>query len=279
MRKIDKTLLISEIKKLVFECAFNIDHKIIHSLEKAKSNEISPLGKNTLSKIIGNDFLAKTKTIPICQDTGVTVVFLEIGIGICFDFDLNEIINQAVKEAYQEFYLRKSIVKHPLERTNTLTNTPCIIHTKIVNSNHLKITLTIKGAGSENMSKLKMLSPADGKIGVINFILETIKSSGGNACPPMIVGVGLGGNFEQAALLSKEALLRDIDEKASNPIDSNLEKEIYEQANKLGIGPMGLGGKNTVLAVKVNSFPCHIASLPVAVNIQCHASRTKSIIL
>ena len=230
-------------------------------------------------KIIENDILARKKTIPICQDTGVTVVFLEIGMGICFDYDLTETINQAVKEAYEEFYLRKSIVKHPLDRINTLTNTPCIIHTKIVNSKNLKITLTIKGAGSENMSKLKMLSPADGDIGVVNFVLETIEASGGNACPPMIVGVGLGGNFEQAALLSKEALLRDIDDESSNPIDNNLEKKIFEKANKLGIGPMGLGGKSTVLAVKINSFPCHIASLPVAVNIQCHASRTKSIIL
>ncbi|MDD3382735.1 MAG: fumarate hydratase [Bacilli bacterium] len=279
MKKIDKNLMIQEIKKLSYECAFNIDTKILDYLEKAKNTEVSPIGFRTLTKIIENDVLAKEKSIPICQDTGISIIFLEIGNGIIFDFDLEESINFAIKEAYIEYYLRKSVVKHPLDRINTLTNTPCIIHTKFVNSNTFKITLTIKGAGSENMSKLKMLTPADGKNGVINFVLETIEASGGNACPPIIVGVGLGGNFEKAALLSKEALLRDIDDRSSNPIDYELENEIFEKANKLGIGPMGFGGKNTVLAVKVNSFPCHIASLPVAVNIQCHASRTKSVIL
>jgi len=279
MKKIDKNLMIQEIKKLCYECAFNIDTKILDYLEKAKNTEVSPIGFRTLTKIIENDVLAKEKSIPICQDTGISIIFLEIGNGIIFDFDLEESINFAIKEAYIEYYLRKSVVKHPLDRINTLTNTPCIIHTKFVNSNTFKITLTIKGAGSENMSKLKMLTPADGKNGVINFVLETIEASGGNACPPIIVGVGLGGNFEKAALLSKEALLRDIDDRSSNPIDYELENEIFEKANKLGIGPMGFGGKNTVLAVKVNSFPCHIASLPVAVNIQCHASRTKSVIL
>lgn len=279
MKKIDENNFIKKIKNLCFECAFNIDKDTLNCLVEAKKTEISPIGINVLTKIIENDVLAREKNIPICQDTGIAIVFLEIGNKVCFDFDIEKTINLAISEAYEEFFLRKSVVRHPLDRVNTLSNTPCIIHTKINDSENLKLTLTLKGAGSENMSKLKMLTPAEGRNGVIKFVLDCISESGGNACPPLIIGVGLGGNFEKSALLSKEALLRNIKDTAINPIDEKLEIEILEKANKLGIGPMGFGGKNTVLAVKVNSYPCHIASLPVAVNIQCHASRTRSILL
>ena len=211
----------------------------------------------------------------MCQDTGITIVFVEIGNEVYIDGDLNKAINDGVALGYTEGYLRKSVVKSPLNRVNTKDNTPAIIHIKFTVGDKLKITVCPKGAGSENMSKVKMLIPADGINGIKNFVKDTIIEAGGRACPPLVVGVGIGGNLEKSALLAKEALTRDIDDEATDLDALKLEKELLKEINELNIGPMGLGGKTTALAVKVNLYPCHIASLPVAVNIQCHASRHK----
>lgn len=212
----------------------------------------------------------------MCQDTGMVVVFLEIGSEVFFKGDLEAAINKGVKAAYEEGYLRKSVVNHPLERINTKDNTPAIIHTKIVSGEKVKISLAPKGAGSENVSFVKILTPAEGVEGIKKTVLDAIINAGGKPCPPIIVGIGIGGNLEKAALLAKEAILRDIDDEAKHPLDRQLEKELLYEINQTGIGPMGFGGTVTALAVKVNSYPCHIASLPVAVNIQCHAARHKS---
>lgn len=241
--------------------------------------EINPLGKIVLKKIIDNDLIARNNNEPMCQDTGVTVVFLEIGNDVHFDGDIYEAINKGVSKAYIDGYLRKSVVRHPLDRVNTKDNTPAIIHTKLVVGDKVKITIAPKGGGSENVSLVKMLIPADGVKGIKDLVLNTVKEAGGKPCPPIIVGIGLGGNLEKSALLAKEALLRDIDDINPDPILCSLENDLLSSINNLGIGPMGFGGSTTCLAVKINSYPCHIASLPVAINIQCHASRHKTITL
>ena len=215
----------------------------------------------------------------MCQDTGITVVFVELGYDVHINGDLYDAINKGISIGYTEGYLRKSVVKSPLNRINTKDNTPGIIHVKMVKGDNLKITICPKGAGSENMSKVKMLTPADGINGIKKFVLDTVKEAGGRPCPPLIVGVGIGGDIEKAALIAKEALLRPIDDESDDLDAKKLEKELLEELNKLNVGPMGLGGKTTALACKVNLYPCHIASLPVAVNIQCHASRHKVVIL
>lgn len=202
-------------------------------------------------------------------------MFLEVGYDVHFDGDIYEAINEGVANAYTKGYLRKSVVKHPLDRVNTKNNTPAIIHTKLIPGDKIKIHLAPKGGGSENMSVVKMLIPADGVEGIKKLVLETVFNGGGKPCPPIIVGIGIGGNLEKSALLAKEALMRDIDDINDDEIVSNLEKELLTEINKLGVGPMGFGGKVTCLAVKINTYPCHIASLPVAINIQCHAARHK----
>jgi fumarate hydratase subunit alpha len=202
-----------------------------------------------------------------------------MGSEVWFVGDLEEAVNEGVKEAYVNHYLRKSMVKHPFNRVNTNDNTPAILHTKIVPGNKIKISVAPKGAGSENMSLVKMLTPSDGVEGVKNLVLKTIFESGGKPCPPLVVGIGIGGNLEKSALLAKEAVMRDISDESVDPINRGLEKEWLDEINKLGVGPMGFGGTVTALAVKINTYPCHVASLPVAINIQCHAARHKSIVL
>lgn len=216
----------------------------------------------------------------MCQDTGVAVVFLEIGTKVQIDGDIYKAINQGVAKGYTEGYLRKSIVKHPLDRVNTQDNTPAIIHTKLIpDSDKVKIIIAPKGGGSENMSFLKMLKPADGIQGIKDFVLESILKAGANPCPPIVVGVGIGGNFERCAELAKEALLRELNDKSEDSISRKLEEELLELINSTNVGPQGLGGITTALAVKVNVAPCHIACLPVAININCHAARHKEVIL
>ena len=216
----------------------------------------------------------------MCQDTGMAVIFVEIGTEVYIPGDIYEAIQEGVRRGYTNGYLRKSMVKHPLDRVNTKDNTPAIIHTKMIaGSDQVKIILAPKGGGSENMSLVKMLKPADGIEGVKKLVLELISNAGGNPCPPITVGVGIGGSFEKAALLAKEALLRDTNDRSSDLIAASLEEELLEKINKLGIGPLGLGGKTTALAVKVNVFPCHIACLPVAINLNCHAVRHQEVIL
>lgn len=274
MRIIDTKTITDEVKRLSIEAATIIGEDVLNCIKKAHDKE-NGLAKSILNQIIENDELAIKEDIPMCQDTGITIVFVEIGNEISINGDLYKAINDGIKLGYTEGYLRKSVVKSPLNRINTNDNTPAIIHTKYVVGDKLKITVCPKGAGSENMSKVKMLVPADGIKGIKEFVLDTIISAGGRACPPLIVGIGIGGNLEKCALLAKEALLRDINDESSDSDASKLEKELLAEINNTNIGPMGLGGKTTALAVKVNLYPCHIASLPVAVNIQCHASRHK----
>lgn len=279
MREINLNLIKDAVKLLFVDAAENVNDDLLASLNKALLDEKSTLGKNVLQQIIDNDLLAKEKHVPMCQDTGVSVVFIEMGSEVCFEGDLEAAVNEGVREAYVNHYLRKSIVKHPFNRVNTNDNTPAILHTKIVPGRRIKISVAPKGAGSENMSLVKMLTPSDGVEGVKNLVLKTIFESGGKPCPPLVVGIGIGGNLEKSALLAKEAVMRDISDESTDPINRRLEKEWLDEINKLGVGPMGFGGTITALAVKINTYPCHVASLPVAINIQCHAARHKSIVL
>ena len=276
MREIKVKDLSLKIEEMLLDACENIPNNILDALRKAVKDEESPLGKEVITKIIENDELARNKHLPICQDTGVVVCFLEVGYDVHFDGDVYEAINEGVANAYTKGYLRKSVVKHPLDRVNTKNNTPAITHIKLVPGDKVKIHVAPKGGGSENMSLVKMLIPADGVEGIKKLVLDTVFNGGGKPCPPIIVGLGIGGNLEKSALLAKEALMREIDDVNDDPILANLEKELLDEINKLGVGPMGFGGKVTCLAVKINAYPCHIASLPVAINIQCHASRHKS---
>lgn len=273
MRVIECQKITNAVKEMCISSNYNVDESLLKKLQKASIEEESKLGKSIINEIIENDIYAKKNMQPMCQDTGIVVVFLEIGYDVKFDGDIYDAINKGISEGYNLGYLRKSVVRHPIDRVNTNDNTPAIIHTKLVAGDKLKIKISPKGAGSENMSKIAMLKPADGINGVKDFVLDTIFNAKGNPCPPIIVGIGIGGNFEKSALLAKEALLRDLDDESSDPISNKLENELLDEINRLGIGPMGLGGTQTALAVKVNTYPCHIASLPVAVNIQCHAHR------
>lgn len=278
MKTIEPELITKEVSRLCIEAANIIDDEILKVLRRAKDNE-NPLGCEILSQIIENDELARIENVPMCQDTGIVICFVEIGNEVIINGDIYDAINKGVKIGYTEGYLRKSVVGSPLNRVNTKDNTPAIVHIKHVMGNNLKITICPKGAGSENMSKVKMLTPSDGIKGIKDFVLDTIKSAGGRPCPPLIVGIGIGGDLEKCALLAKESLLRPIDDESDDIDARNLERELFDEINKLNVGPMGLGGKNTALAVKINTYPCHIASLPVAVNIQCHASRHKVVVL
>ncbi len=243
-------------------------------LKQATEEEKSPLGRKILNQLQENLQIADQEMIPICQDTGMAVVFLEIGQDVHFvDGDLTEAVNEGIRRGYVDGYLRKSVVGDPIERVNTKDNTPAVIHTSIVKGDQVKITLAPKGFGSENMSRVFMLKPADGIEGVKDAILTAVKDAGPNACPPMVVGVGIGGTFEKCALMAKQALTRNLDEKPETPWVRELEEEMLYKINCLGIGPGGLGGSTTALAVNINTYPTHIAGLPVAVNICCHVNR------
>jgi len=279
MYKIERNSIIENVKRMLLESVKTLDKEVIDAFQSSRDKEENPLAKSILNKIIENHEISNSKNIPLCQDTGIVVVFLEIGRELHFDYDLDEAINVGVRQAYVDGYLRKSIVKHPLNRINTLDNTPAVIHHDFIPGNKIIIHIAPKGGGSENMSALKMLSPSEGKEGIINFILKTIKEAGGRPCPPLIVGVGIGGNFEKVAILAKKAIFRHLDDVTINPYDKELEIELMEKINKLDVGPMGLGGITTCIGVKVNSFPCHIASLPVAVNLQCHSARKSEVTL
>ncbi|MDF2699088.1 MAG: fumarate hydratase [Haloplasmataceae bacterium] len=279
MNIINRHILIETVERLCIEANYQIEQDVLDALNESQNKELSPIGQDVLSQIIQNDIIAINDSKPMCQDTGIVVVFLEIGNLISLNFDIYDAVNEGVRNAYQNGYLRKSVVKHPFNRENTKDNTPAIIHIKLTMGDNLKITVAPKGAGSENMSLVKMLTPAEGYEGVKKLVLNTIFNAKGKPCPPIILGLGIGGNLEKAALLAKEALMRPIKDKSEDEIARKLEDELLDEINRLGIGPMGYGGTQTALAVKVNVFPCHIASLPVAINIQCHASRHKTIIL
>ena len=280
MKYLDLTRVTDAVEKMCMDANFYLGSDVLDSLREISKTEVSPVGKNILNQIVTNHELAKENQVPMCQDTGIVVVFLEIGTKVHVDGDIYEAINEGIRRGYENGYLRKSVVKDPLDRINTKDNTPGIIHTKLIpGSDKVKIIVAPKGGGSENMSAIRMLKPADGIEGIKKFVVETIKNAGGNPCPPIIIGVGIGGSFEKSALLAKEALMRDVNDSSENPINAKLEKELLELVNKTGVGPMGLGGRNTAIAVKVETYPCHIASLPVAININCHAARHKEIVL
>ena len=249
------------------------------ALKDAKANERWPTASGVLDNIIENYRLAEALDMPVCQDTGTACVFVELGQSVYIDGDLTEAINEGVRQGYTQGYLRKSMVADPLDRINTKDNTPAVIHYDVVTGNTLKITVAPKGAGSENMSKIAMLKPSDGVEGIKAFVLETVEKAGPNPCPPIVVGVGVGGNFDRVALLAKKALLRPVGSKNPNPRYAALETELLGSINSLGIGPQGFGGQTTALAVQVEYFATHIAQLPCAVNINCHVTRHKTAVL
>lgn len=278
MKELDLRKVTDEVERMCIEGNYFIGKDVLEKIKEAYAKEESEVGKNILGQIIENDEIAANEQVPMCQDTGIVVVFLEIGTEVRIPGDIYEAVNEGIRRGYEKGYLRKSVVKDPLDRVNTKDNTPAIIHTTLVpGSDKVKIIVAPKGGGSENMSVLKMLKPSDGIEGIKKLVIETIKNAGGNPCPPIIVGVGIGGNFEKAAILAKKAILRDINDKSSSPINAKLEEELLELINKTGVGPLGLGGRTTALAVKVETYPCHIAALPVAINLNCHAARHKEV--
>ena len=273
-----RTLNVEEISKNIKEMCIEANHFLSKDMDIAMKNAVSteksPLGKKILSQLQDNLKIAGKDMIPICQDTGMAVVFLEIGQDVHFEGgNLEDAVNEGIRRGYVDGYLRKSVVKDPILRENTKDNTPGIIHYKIVPGDQVKIKVAPKGFGSENMSRVFMLKPADGIEGVKEAVLTAVKDAGPNACPPMVVGVGIGGTFEKCALMAKEALTREVGSHSDIPYVKELEEECLERINKIGIGPGGLGGSTTALAVNVNTYPTHIAGLPVAVNICCHVNR------
>lgn len=278
IRKIKAQTVCDTVKKLFTDCNYFIGKDIMCALETARDNESSPVGKSVLSQIIENDKIAAREEVPLCQDTGMAVLFVEYGDRcVIEDGSFDEAVNEGVRRAYIDGYLRKSVVNDPVfDRINTKDNTPAIIHTKIVSGNQIKITAGGKGFGSENMSQIKMLTPSKGIEGVKQFILDTVFQAGPNPCPPMVVGVGIGGTFERAAQLAKKATFRPIDSKNEDERYAQLEDELLTEINKMGFGPAGLGGNTTAIGVNIETSPTHIAGMPVAVNICCHAARHAS---
>lgn len=274
IRIIDVSEITKNVKEMCIEANYYLSDDMKNALQTAVRTEESPLGRQILEQLQENLEIAATDMIPICQDTGMAVVFLEIGQEVHLTGgNLEEAVNEGVRQGYVEGYLRKSVVKDPILRENTKDNTPAVIHYKIVSGDQVKIKVALKGFGSENMSKVMMLKPADGLEGVKQAILNTVAEAGPNACPPMVVGVGIGGTFEKCALMAKEALTREVGVHSEIPYVQELEEEMLQKINQLGIGPGGLGGVMTALAVNVNTYPTHIAGLPVAVNICCHVNR------
>jgi fumarate hydratase subunit alpha len=279
MREINVGLITEKVRELCMKANTDLGEDVFQAFDRAMEKEESPLGGEILKELKENARIAKEENVPICQDTGFAVVFVELGQEVqLVGGSLNEAIHEGVRQGYRDGFLRKSIC-HPFTRANTGDNTPAIIHVEIVPGDKVKITVAPKGGGSENMSRVVMLTPSDGVEGIKRFVIQRVKESGSNPCPPTIVGVGIGGTFEQAALLAKKSLLRPLGSKNSNPELDKLESEILTEINKLGIGPQGLGGRTTSLAVHIFMMPCHIASFPLAVNIQCHAQRHKEVVI
>ena len=275
-----RTVQLSEITKNIKEMCIEANHflspDMAEAMKQAQQNEKSPLGKQILGQLQENLEIAAQDMIPICQDTGMACVFVELGQDVHIDGDFEEAVDNGVRRGYGEGYLRKSVVCDPLRRVNTGDNTPALLTVKLTRGDKMRITVMPKGFGSENMSALKMLKPADGVEGVKNFVLDTVEKAGANPCPPIIVGVGIGGSFDKAAYLAKHALLRPVDEPNPDEYYAALESELLDKINALGIGPQGFGGKTTALAVLIEAMPTHVAGLPVAVNISCHATRRAS---
>ncbi len=280
MKTIDAKIITEEIKRMVIEANYYLPKDVMQALKDAREKDDWKLSQDILDKIIENAKIADSERVPMCQDTGMVVVFVKVGQEVKIENGfIEDAINEGVRLGYEEGFLRKSVVGDPLNRVNTKDNTPAVINYEIVPGDKLNLMVAAKGFGSENMSRLKMLKPSDGIEGVKEFILETVELAGPNPCPPIVVGVGLGGTFEKVTLLAKKALMRDLDKNNQDSFYADLEKEMLEKINALGIGPQGFGGKTTALKVNIEYFPTHIAGLPVAVNINCHATRHKEITL
>ena len=280
MRTIHVSAITDAVKKLCMDANYELEPDVLRAFDRALATERSPAGKQVLEILKANAELAKTKKIPYCQDTGFVVCFVEMGQDVHVEGGLlTDAINAGIRAGYTEGYLRASIVRSPFDRVNTGDNTPGVIHAELVPGGTLRIQIMAKGGGCENRSKFKMLTPAEGVEGVKAWVLECIRTAGPDACPPLIAGVGVGGTFEKAALLSKKALFRELGSPNPDPAADALEKELLERANRLGIGPQGYGGDTTALGIHVLTYPCHITSLPVAVTIECHAHRHKEAVL
>ena len=279
MREINSNLITEAVKRLCIEANCHLCEDIKDCIKKSAAEEPWPQAKEILDLIIENYNIADSKNQPICQDTGVACVFLKIGQDLHINGDITEAVNEGVRRGYAEGFLRKSVVGDPINRVNTGDNTPAMIYFEMVSGDKLEITVAPKGFGSENMSQIAMLRPSDGLQGVKNFVKQVVEQAGPNPCPPIVVGVGIGGTFDKAAYLAKKALIRPVNQPNENPFYANLEKELLEEINALGIGPQGFGGKTTALALNIEYFPTHIAGLPVAVNINCHVTRHKTEVL
>jgi len=281
VREIDAGQIAESVARLCIESNYYLGEDVLASLRHFREIEPSPVGREVLDQILENAEVARDRRVPLCQDTGLTVIFLELGQDLHIaGGDLNEAVAEGVRRGYVDGYLRKSMVKQPFSaRVNTKDNTPPVVHTTIVPGDRLHIIVAPKGGGSENMSQLGMLKPAEGRDGAIRFVVEAVRKAGANPCPPIIVGVGVGGSAEKAIWLAKHSLLREVGSVNPDPELAELEAELLERVNRIGIGPQGFGGLTTALAVHVETFPCHIASMPVAVNIQCHSARHKEAVL
>ena len=279
MREIKATDITKIVRDLCIDANCHLPGDVKEAITTCRACEPFPIAQTVLDKIEENFQIADTDNVPICQDTGLACVFLEIGQDVHIDGDLKDAVNEGVRQGYVEGFLRKSCVKDPIDRVNTGDNTPAVLYIDLVPGDQVKITVAPKGFGSENMSQIKMLKPSDGLQGVKDFIVKVVEEAGPNPCPPIVVGVGIGGTFDKAAYLAKKALMRPVDERSENPFYAELEKEMLEKVNALGIGPQGFGGKTTALAVNIETLPTHIAGLPCAVNINCHVTRHKSAVL
>lgn len=280
MRELDVASIIGAVRQMCIDSNCVLNDDIRGAIADAAKTEQSPIGKNVLESLLVNADIAKTKEMPICQDTGMMILFVEVGQELHITGGgLAEALNEGVRQGYRDGYLRKSVVKDPIRRGNTGDNTPAVIHYEIVPGDKMRITAMPKGFGSENMGGVKMLKPSQGVEGVIQFVLDTVKTAGPNPCPPTVVGVGIGGSMEKAAILSKKALARSIDSSNPDPYYAELERELLEKINQLGVGAAGLGGDTTSLGVNIETFPTHIAGLPVAVTISCHVTRHQQCVL
>ncbi|MGI5873229.1 MAG: fumarate hydratase [Bacillota bacterium] len=275
MRTIGKEEIVETVAELCISACYDLCGDVSECIRKRREKEKSDVGRDILGQLLTNAEIASKDRVPICQDCGLAVVFAEVGQDLRIEGSFEEAVNEGVRKGYEEGYLRKSTCS-PLGRENYGTNTPAILHVRLVEGDRLRLTVAPKGGGSENMSALKMFAPAAGREGIIDFVVETVRNAGPNPCPPIVVGVGIGGNFEKAPLLAKEALLCSMEEANPDPVFAAMEREIFERVNRLGIGPGGLGGSTTALSVHIKEAPCHIASLPCAVNLNCHAARHKT---
>lgn len=276
MRELLAKKIIETVKRLCIEANTNLSEDVVEALNKALSREGSPIGREVLRQIINNAKVAWRDKLPLCQDTGMVIAFIDIGQEVrIMDGTLEEAVNEGVSRGYREGFLRKSVVSDPIKRKNTEDNTPAVLHVRIVAGENIRIGLLAKGGGAENCSAVKMFTPSSSREEISRFVVETVEKAGPNACPPLIVGVGVGGTFDQAPALAKKALLRTLGSHHSEKDTAEWEKELLERINRTGIGPMGLGGRTTALAVNIEKRPCHISSLPVAVNIECHSHRYK----